>query len=253
MKTQKRKKENNLGYSWDTKFLIFLYREFKFMERGARKFSPTYKEALKENLQLVKDKFISYSLDIVSEKNSPYKDNGSNENGEWASLFRRLEKEDLIAEATAEIAYIRLFHKEPTEEEIEKYAAHLRYYFHHSEIHHEYKLTKRNYVKDIFEEIKPTYDKLMSILQRKGNVKEIEKEEIEELYKFLKEEDNDFAIRSVILEDFFKSEEGFKLSEEAKIEIALKLGALDKSCLNYYGEDGNLVKCQMQSPKQNLK
>lgn len=245
-KKNQRKKENNIGYSWDTKILVLLYREFKFIKHGVRKFSPNYNEALEKNiiddLQSVKDKFISYSLDIVNKKSSLYKDNGNNEKDEWALLFCILEKEDLLAEAIAEIAYIRLFHKEPTEEEIEKYAAHLRYYLNHPEIHHEYKLTKRNYVKDIFEEVKPIYKKLMSTLQRKGNLKETEKEEIEELYEFLKEEDKDFAVRSVILEDFFKSEEGSKLSKEAKIEMTLKLGALNKSCLNYYDEDGNLVK-----------
>lgn len=244
--SSERKKEINLGYSWETKVLVFLYRDFKYIEHGARKFSPNCDEILKKdiagNLQYAKDKFVCCSLDTLYEESSPYKDIGSKENGEWASLFRILEKENLLFEAIAEIACIKLNHKEPTEEEIEKYAAHLRYYINHPEIQSEYKLTKKNYVRDIMKDIKLEYDRFTSILQRRGHLKETEKEEVETLYRFFKENDNNFSIRAVILEDFFNSEEGSKLSEEAKIEVALKVGALDKSCLNYYNEEGNLVK-----------
>ena len=183
-----------------------------------------------------------YSLDAMYEENSAYKDLRSKEIGRWASLYRILKIGGILEEVIAYLACIRIGHKEPSEEFIKKYSAHLRYYLNHPEIHYKYKITKENYVKDILESIRPKYDKLLSILKRNGNVKIEEKEEVKDIVSFFANNDKNFDIRAVILKDFFSSEEGSKLSEMSKIEMALKVGALDASSIKYYGEDGNLIK-----------
>ena len=64
MKKVKLKKENNLGYNFDTKRLVFCYRELKYMELGVRKFAPNFDKAVMEesgnNTEELKDAFISY-------------------------------------------------------------------------------------------------------------------------------------------------------------------------------------------------
>lgn len=248
MKDQRKIKENNLGYSWETRVLIALYRKERSLEINARKFASNFdklvNEELKGDMKLAKTWFIDNAYEVQKNSSIKYEEHVSSDKAAiQASLYRILKKEGLLEDAIAELTYwINYGGNELNNKIVESYASHLRYYLNHPEIHYEYKLTKRNYVKDIMEVIKPQYDKLISILQRKGHLKETEIKEVEELAKFLKEKDDNFAIRSVILEDFFKSEDGLKLSEEAKIEIALKLGALDKSAIHYYGEDGNLIK-----------
>ena len=64
---------------------------------------------------------------------------------------------------------------------------------------------------------------------------------IDKLIEDLKKYDENLYIRAVVLEDFFSSEEGSKLSDEDKIAISLKVGALDTSSIHYYDEDGNLA------------
>ena len=91
---QKKKKENNLGYNFDTKRLIFCYRELKYTELGARKFAPNFDEAVREesgyNIEELKNNFISYALEMYSliPKDYPY----NNMVGIFASLFRILKE-----------------------------------------------------------------------------------------------------------------------------------------------------------------
>lgn len=239
---QKRKKENNLGYNFDTKRLIFCYRELKSIERGAHKFAPNFDEAVREesgsNPEELRKAFINYVSDISSPLPDEYF--YSNKAGIFASLFRILKEKGLLEEAIAEIVCL-LIHRRKDEKIIDEYASHLRYYINHPEIHNEYKYTKRNYLKDIEEAIKPIRNKLFHVLENKGNLKITEKEEINKLLEDLKEYDKKFYIRSVVLEDFFNSEKGKKLREEEKIEMALRVGALDSKSIHYYDEEGNLI------------
>ena len=239
---QKKKKENNLGYNFDTKRLISCYRELKYTELGARKFAPNFDEAVREesgdNIEELKNYFISYALEIYPSVPKDYP--CSNKVGIFASLFRILKEKGLLEEAVAEVACL-IIHKRKDEKIISDYEAHLRYYLNHLEIHHEYKFTIRNSFKDIEDVVKPYYNKLLYVLKNKGNLKVTEKEEIDKLVEVLKKYDEKFIIRAVVLEDFFNSEEGSKLSNEDKIVMSLKVGALDTSSLSYYNEDGNLV------------
>ena len=98
-----------------------------------------------------------------------------------------------------------------------------------------------DYVKEVQEYSKevitPLCKKLFHILKNKGNLKIQEKEEVDKLIEDLKEKDKKFLIRSLVLEDFFKLAD---LSESEKIDIALKVGALELD-LKYYDEKGYLV------------
>ena len=98
-----------------------------------------------------------------------------------------------------------------------------------------------DYVKEVQEYSKevitPLCKKLFHILKNKGNLKIQEKEEVDKLIEDLKEKDKNFLIRSLVLEDFFKLAD---LSESEKIDIALKVGALELD-LKYYDEKGYLV------------
>ncbi len=98
-----------------------------------------------------------------------------------------------------------------------------------------------DYVKEVQEYSKevitPLCKKLFHILKNKGNLKIQEKEEVDKLIEDLKEKDKNFLIRSLVLEDFFKLAD---LSEPEKIDIALKVGALELD-LKYYDEEGYLV------------
>lgn len=98
-----------------------------------------------------------------------------------------------------------------------------------------------DYVKEVQEYSKevitPLCKKLFHILKNKGNLKIQEKEEVDKLVEDLKEKDKNFLIRSLVLEDFFKLTD---LSEPEKIDIALKVGALELD-LKYYDEKGYLV------------
>lgn len=242
IRSPKRKRENNLGYNFDTKRLVFCYRKLKHVELGARKFAPNFdKEVIEEsenNLEELKDVFISYALDLNNPLSEDYFK--SNKAEIFASLFRILKEKDLLEEAVAEVACL-IIHKRKDEKIISDYEAHLRYYLNHPEVHHEYKFTTRNSFKDIEDSVRPIYNKLLHVLENKGNLKVTEKEEIDKLVEDLKKYDEKFIIRAVVLEDFFNSEEGSKLSNEDKIAVSLKVGALDISSLSYYNEDGNLV------------
>ena len=235
-------KENNLGYNFDTKRLIFCYRKLKYMELGARKFAPNFDDAVRgesgDNPEELKSAFISYIYDMKSPLPDEYFH--SNKAGIFASLFRILKEKDLLEEAIAEVACLTI-HGRKDEKIIDEYASHLRYYINHPEIHNEYKHTKRNWLKDIEEFVKPICDKLFHVLENKGHLKVTEKEDINKLLEDLKEHDKKFYIRSVVLEDFFNSEAGKKLREEEKIEMALRVGALDTKSIYYYDEEGNLV------------
>ena len=98
-----------------------------------------------------------------------------------------------------------------------------------------------DYIKEVQEYSKeviiPLCKKLFHILKNKGNLKIQEKEEVDKLIEDLKEKDKNFLIRSLVLEDFFKLGD---LSEPEKIDIALKVGALELD-LKYYDEKGYLV------------
>ena len=98
-----------------------------------------------------------------------------------------------------------------------------------------------DYIKEVQEYSKevitPLCKKLFHILKNKGNLKIQEKEEVDKLIEDLKEKDKNFLIRSLVLEDFFKLVD---LSEPEKIDIALKVGALELD-LKYYDEEGYLV------------
>ena len=98
-----------------------------------------------------------------------------------------------------------------------------------------------DYVKEVQEYSKevitPLCKKLFHILKNKGNLKIQEKEEVDKLIEDLKEKDKNFLIRSLVLEDFFKLAD---LSEPEKIDMALKVGALELD-LKYYDEKGYLV------------
>ena len=98
-----------------------------------------------------------------------------------------------------------------------------------------------DYIKKVQEYSKeviiPLCKKLFHILKNKGNLKIQEKEEVDKLIEDLKEKDKNFLIRSLVLEDFFKLAD---LSESEKIDIALKVGALELD-LKYYDEEGYLV------------
>lgn len=98
-----------------------------------------------------------------------------------------------------------------------------------------------DYVKEVQEYSKevitPLCKKLFHILKNKGNLKIQEKEEVDKLVEDLKEKDKNFLIRSLVLEDFFKLTD---LSEPEKIDIALKVGALELD-LKYYDKKGYLV------------
>lgn len=237
---RRKKKENNLGCTWETIYLVSQYRILKSIERGARKFSQNFDKATLEELnrdyKLAQDIFISYALD----KNPSLIEDcfESNKVGIFASLYRILEKEDLLDEAIASLVCLKL-NGNKNKDTIKNYASHLRYYLNHPEIHHEYK-SRRNLIQNV-EGAKPYYNKLLHVLENKGNLKVTEKEEIDKLVEDLKKYDEKFIIRAVVLEDFFNSEEGSKLSNEDKIFISLKVGSLDISSLSYYKEDGNLA------------
>ena len=98
-----------------------------------------------------------------------------------------------------------------------------------------------DYVKEVQEYSKevitPLCKKLFHILKNKGNLKKKKKEEVDKLVEDLKEKDKNFLIRSLVLEDFFKLTD---LSEPEKIDIALKVGALELD-LKYYDKKGYLV------------
>ena len=98
-----------------------------------------------------------------------------------------------------------------------------------------------DYIKKVQEYSKeviiPLCKKLFHILKNKGNLKIQEKEEVDRLIEDLKEKDKNFLIRSLVLEDFFKLVD---LSEPEKIDIALKVGALELD-LKYYDEEAYLV------------
>ena len=98
-----------------------------------------------------------------------------------------------------------------------------------------------DYIKKVQEYSKeviiPLCKKLFHILKNKGNLKIQEKEEVDKLIEDLKEKDKNFLIRSLVLEDFFKLVD---LSEPEKIDIALKVGALELD-LKYYDEEAYLV------------
>ena len=149
---QKKKKENNLGYNFDTKRLIFCYRELKYTELGARKFAPNFDEAVREesgdNPEELKQVFISYIYDMKSPLSDEYF--YSNRAGIFASLFRILKEKGLLEEAIGEVACLTI-HGRKDEKIISDYEAHLRYYLNHPEIHNEYKFTIRNSFKDIEE------------------------------------------------------------------------------------------------------
>ena len=242
LKKERKKKEINLGCTWETTYLVYQYRIFKSIEHGARKFSPNFDkisfEELNGDYKLAQDVFISYTLD--KEPSLAHDCFKNDKTGIFASLYRILQKEGLLEEAIARSICLKLKGNED-KDIINKYASHLRYYINHPDIWHEYKFTKRNYLRDMEESIKPTYDKLIHVLKNKGHLKVTEKEEVDKFLKLLKEHDDKFIIRSLALEDFFNSEEGKKLKEEDKIDIALRVGALDSSFLYYYDEEGNLV------------
>ena len=242
MKEVKLKKENNLGYNFDTKRLISCYRGLKFIELGARKFAPNFDKAVMEesgdNIEELKSVFVSYALDLDSPLPEDY--SRSTRAGIFASLFRILKEKDLLEEAIAEVVCLKLKGNKD-KNTIEDYTSHLRYYINHPEIHNEYKLTARNFFKDTEEFLRPTYNKILHILKNKGNLKATEKEDIDKLVEDLKKYDEKFIIRAVALEDFFNSEEGFKLSLNEKIGIALKVGALDTNSVRYHDENGNMI------------
>ena len=113
---QKKKKENNLGYNFDTKRLIFCYRELKYIELGARKFAPNFDEAVREesgdNIEELKNNFISYAIEMYSSVPKDYP--CSNRVGIFASLFRILKEKGLLEETIAEVACL-IIHKRKDE------------------------------------------------------------------------------------------------------------------------------------------
>lgn len=237
---KRRKKESNLGCIWETVNLVSRYRIFKSIEWGAHKFAPNFDEATLEEIngdyKLAQDLFINYALDMEHPLPNDYFK--SNKAGIFASLYRILEKEDLLLETIAIVVCLWL--KGNRDESVVKdYEAHLRYYINHPEIRHEYKGNKI-FMQNI-EEAKPIYNKLLHILKNKGNLKIKEKEDVEKLVEDLKKYDEKFIIRTIVLEDFFNFEKGSKLSLDEKINIALKVGALDTNSICYYDEDGNMI------------
>ena len=71
------------------------------------------------------------------------------------------------------------------------------------------------------EVISPLIERIVKILENYN------KEEVMSLVKELKEKDKNFIVRGIALENFFKTEKGLKMNESEKINIALKLGALE--------------------------
>ena len=71
------------------------------------------------------------------------------------------------------------------------------------------------------EVINPLIKRIVEVLENYS------KEEAINLAEELKEKDKNFLIRGVALEDFFKTEKGSRLDEGERINVALKLGALE--------------------------
>lgn len=144
--TPKRKKEINLGFNAQTKYLISRYRILKALEHASRKFAKNMdkevKEELNNDLTLAKTLFIEYAYEthenrLISEEDFLR----SNPLAIQSSLYRVLKENDMLEEAVAELVYKELNKgNEINPDIIEDYTAHLRYYLSHPEVVKEYKI-----------------------------------------------------------------------------------------------------------------
>ena len=144
--TPKRKKEINLGFNAQTKYLISRYRILKALEHASRKFAKNMdkevKEELNNDLTLAKTLFIEYAYEthenrLISEEDFLL----SNPLAIQSSLYRVLKENDMLEEAVAELVYKELNKGKETDlNVIENYAGYLRYYLSHPEIAKEFKI-----------------------------------------------------------------------------------------------------------------
>lgn len=145
---QKRKKENNLGFSPDTYFLVNQYRIIKFLERASHRiksdFNPFLDKCTDEeytNNSELKDTFISYIYHSESEEGRKVEYLRSNQLLYLGSLYRVCQKRGILEDSIAKYVY-EVFNpaSKIDRKVVNSYAAHLRYYINHPEIHKEYKL-----------------------------------------------------------------------------------------------------------------
>lgn len=145
---QRRKRESNLGFSQDTYYLVNQYRIIKFLERASHRIKSNLNFDLDEfieeeysNNRELKDIFVSYVYYSESEEGRKVEYLRSNQLLYLGALYRVCQKRGILEDSIARYVY-EVFN--PTSKIdrklVNSYAAHLRYYRNHPEIHREYKL-----------------------------------------------------------------------------------------------------------------
>ena len=143
--SQKRKKENNLGFSQETKFLVTEYRMLKVLEHIARRLDENADDFVEEKYgrspKKLRETFVNFAVWAHDKGIPDLKFYKSNELIILGSLYRALQKRELLYYAIAKVAYKRMNDFSKIDRKlVNSYAAHLRYYRNHPEIHREYKL-----------------------------------------------------------------------------------------------------------------
>ena len=145
---QRRKRESNLGFSQDTYYLVNQYRIVKLLEHASHRIKNNLNFDLDEfteeefpNNRELKDIFINYIYYSESEEGRKVEFLRSNKLLYLGALYRVCQKRGILEDSIARYVY-EVFN--PTSKIdrklVNSYAAHLRYYRNHPEIHKEYKL-----------------------------------------------------------------------------------------------------------------
>lgn len=145
---QKRKKENNLGFSQDTYYLVNQYRIIKFLERASHRIKNSYDFDLDEFIEKefptnreLKDIFIDFIYYSESEEGYKVEYLKSKQLLHLGSLYRVCQKRGILEDSIAKYVYeVSNSASKIDRKVVNSYAAHLRYYINHPEIHKEYKL-----------------------------------------------------------------------------------------------------------------
>ena len=145
IKIQKRKKEINLGLSQETKYVITEYRILKVLEHIARRLDENADDFIEEKYgrspKKLRETFVNFAIWVHNKGIPDLKFYKSNELIILGSLYRALQKRELLDYAIAKVAYKRMNNSFKIDRKlVNSYAAHLRYYRNHPEIHREYKL-----------------------------------------------------------------------------------------------------------------
>ena len=147
MKTKRRKREANLGFSEVTRYLVTQYRILKFLERASHRVNYDFGLSLDKcvdeeyNNKDLKETFVAYVFHAESEEGRKVEFLRSKELAYLGSLYRVSQKRGILEDGIARYIFEVLNPASKIDrKKVNTYAAHLRYYRNHPEIHREYKL-----------------------------------------------------------------------------------------------------------------